>query len=463
MTPRGTARAVLAAAVLAATLLLAATGCFATFERQLERDLQQVGQTLRPALSEAHASEPAVAFDGKLASYLAYAVQHSPALRASFDEWRAATHVIAQRRKLPEPQISYALYVQHVETRVGPQRHRFGLSQAFPWPTKLTAAADAASMAARAKQRRFDALALMIKRRVASVYWKLWLIDRLRKIHSDQIPLLEHLAAVVRVRLEVGEATLAQVVQVHFKISSLRDRVAAFDERTATAKAALIAALGAPVHSTIAIDTNAPPLLTPAENDKTLGDALTEHPRLQAIALMANAKKEAARSAEAEGYPSFMLGVTVIETGPAVMPNVDESGKEPVMVQIDLRLPIWRGAYEAKEKQAQALSASFWAKRAAALDAARFQLAKARAQIRDAVRRAQLYRNTLIPQAKTVYESLLTSYAVGRATIANVIISQNDLLKLQLGVHQAQADHAIAWARLEETVGRQVRAKEVGK
>ncbi len=447
--------------VLVTALLL--SGCVATFEKQLDRDLQQIGQTLRPALTEARPSETAVVFDGKLTSYLAYAMKNSPALRAAFDEWRAATHVIAQRRKLPEPQVSYALYVQHVETRVGPQRHRFGLSQAFPWPTKLTAAADAASMAARAKQRHFDALALAIKRRLASAYWKLWLLARLRKIHVDQVPLLEHLAAVVRVRLEVGEATLAQVVQIHFKISSLRDEVAAFDEQMATARAALTAAVGAPPGSTITVGPAAPPLILPAEDDKALDSALGEHPRLRAIALMADAQKQAARSAEAEGYPAFVLGLTVIETGEAAMPNVDESGKDPVIVQFGVRVPLWRGAYEAKEKQARAQSAAYLARRAAALDAARFQLAKASARIRDAVRRAALYRTTLIPQAKTVYDSLLTSYAVGRATIANVVISQNDLLELQLGLHQAQADHAIAWAHLEETVGRQVRAKEVGK
>ena len=34
-------------------------------------------------------------------------------------------------RQIPEPTISYAYFIQSVETRVGPQRHRFSISQSI--------------------------------------------------------------------------------------------------------------------------------------------------------------------------------------------------------------------------------------------------------------------------------------------------------------------------------------------
>ena len=40
---------------------------------------------------------------------------------------------------------AFGYFVRSVETRVGPQRARISLQQAFPWPTRLTAGSDAAS------------------------------------------------------------------------------------------------------------------------------------------------------------------------------------------------------------------------------------------------------------------------------------------------------------------------------
>jgi outer membrane protein, heavy metal efflux system len=66
---------------------------------------------------------------------------------------------------MPEPQFTYGLYLSRVETRVGPQRHRFSLSQVLPRPGRLAANADAASFDARSAERKFDAMTLAVARR----------------------------------------------------------------------------------------------------------------------------------------------------------------------------------------------------------------------------------------------------------------------------------------------------------
>ena len=114
--------------------------------------------------------------DGRLSSYLAFALARSPELRASFERWRAATMRISRARRIPEPIIKYSYFVRAVETRVGPQNHKLSLMQSFPWPTALSAGADAASSKARAAQRRFDGEVLQVQRAVADAYWRLWLV-----------------------------------------------------------------------------------------------------------------------------------------------------------------------------------------------------------------------------------------------------------------------------------------------
>ena len=109
-------------------------GCAST-SPQLARDLRSVEATLvDPMAQEDTSAGVAAEFDGTLGGYLAYAYAHSPALRASFETWRAATFRPDQERRLPEPTISYAVFVRSVETRVGPQRHRFGVTRTTVHP-----------------------------------------------------------------------------------------------------------------------------------------------------------------------------------------------------------------------------------------------------------------------------------------------------------------------------------------
>ena len=441
-------------------LSLLASGCATTLEASNRDELRAKERELdRPQSRRGRA--PAARLDGSLDGYVRYALAQSPSLRASFEEWRAATHRVPQARRLPEPVFTYGYFVRRVETRVGPQRHRFGIRQAFPWPTKLSAGADAASLAARSARHRFDSEAVMLSRRVATAYWKIWVIRRSREVQRDQLEILKHFSSVVRTRVEIGQASLADLGQVDLTVSRVTDSLAALDEKERSAKARLLAVIGAPPSTKVPIRDDPPRLLEPVESETALRDAAREHPRVRALSTMANAKRESARSAGAERYPGFTLGVDYIETGEASVPNVPDSGKDPIIVMLSVKVPLWGGIYDSKESEARSQGAALEAKAHAASDEATGALEVALSDVRDATRRIRLYRDTLVPQAETVYSSVLGGYASAESTLPAVLMAQRDLLELQLSLFVAQADYATAWARLEDVLGRPVRAREV--
>ncbi|MFW5739864.1 MAG: hypothetical protein ACOC1F_05815, partial [Myxococcota bacterium] len=116
-------------ATRAVVVLLVLTGCATELEQTGRRDLNAVASeraSNRQRTGGGAPDEQAWAADGSLASYVRYALENSPVLRARFQEWRAAALQTKQARKLPEPVITYAYFVRRVETRLGPQRHRFG-------------------------------------------------------------------------------------------------------------------------------------------------------------------------------------------------------------------------------------------------------------------------------------------------------------------------------------------------
>src|SRR5690554_4183235 len=92
-----------------------------------------------------------------LTDYVRVAMAKNAGLQSRFSEYKAALAQVPQARALDDPMFTYGYFIQEVETRVGPQKHRLGLMQRFPWFGKIEARTDAAAAAARAAGRRFEA------------------------------------------------------------------------------------------------------------------------------------------------------------------------------------------------------------------------------------------------------------------------------------------------------------------
>ena len=136
--------------------------------------------------------------------------------------------------------------------------------------------------------------------------------------------------------------------------------------------------------------------------------------------------------------------------------NVADSGKDAVVINVGIELPLWQSNYAQDQKAHQADAAAARAEWAAARDRAAADLAVALSSIRDSARRATLHERTLIPQAQGVLESQLGEYVSGQSELAAILLAERDLLELRLELVRIHANHAIAWAELERIAGRSV-------
>lgn len=447
--------------VLTAALL--ASACATQAERANRDQLARAGETLAalPVVDEAHplgddwTSEQA-SFDGTPETYVSYALAHDHGLRAKWERWRAATHRIARERRLPMPMITYGVFILPVETRVGPQRHRLGVRQVFPWPGELLAGADAASAMARAEQREFEAAALQVRAQVLRAYWQLWLLREVETVSREELELVDALTQVARSRLEIGQASLADVQQLELMRARLDDRIAGLEEAQIEASARLLGAVAAPPQTDTPTAAALPELTAVHDDEDTLRTALVDHPQLgrwQALAEAGDLRVKEARNARA---PSFSIGVDWVEVGPARMPNVADSGKDALSVSVGIDVPLWQRNYAEDQHAAQAEAAAARAEWAASRDRAAAELSAVLSRIRDTARRAALHETTLIPQAEGALESTLGNYTTGDAELASILLAERELLELRLTLVQLHAEHALAWADLEAIVGRPV-------
>ena len=144
------------------------------------------GNALRPVLgegspgtvsaperqAESSASVPG-RFPETLHGYLRSALENSAGLRGSFAAYQAALKKRPQVTALADPRLTYGYFLRSVETRVGAQQHRLGMSQAFPWFGTLTLRGDEADFEARAVFYRFLSLKNKLVFEVAKTYAEL--------------------------------------------------------------------------------------------------------------------------------------------------------------------------------------------------------------------------------------------------------------------------------------------------
>ena len=439
---------------LRATLVAVTVGCAGHYEPSVVRDLSLARPPQPPPVAASAPETLPATPPGSPAGYVRLALEQNPALRAAFERWQASVHRISQARRLPEPTIGFGYFVRSVETRVGPQQARISLQQAFPWPTKLTAGADAASAKARAMQRRFEAQALGVAKRVVTAYWDLWQLRTTRAIHREHLDVIRGLSASVRARVSAGTATLADLQQIDLTAARIADVIRGLDEAEHGAKARLRAEIGVPPSFVVPTPLAPGGAGYPVDSPESLAASVRAHPRIDGVGLLAEASAATARAKGAERYPNFTLGADWIVTGDAPTPEVRDSGRDAVIVGAGIQLPLWQGSYSEAVAAAEAESRAQRAEQRSLIDRAQAQLASTLADLRDAGRRVELYRVTLVPQAESAYESVLGAYTVGRTSVAQALLSQRDLLELRIELERARADHARTWSRLEELAGR---------
>jgi cobalt-zinc-cadmium efflux system outer membrane protein len=154
--------------------------------------------------------------------------------------------------------------------------------------------------------------------------------------------------------------------------------------------------------------------------------------------------------------PDLTLGATFIRTGDALDPEMDTSGKDPIMASLSVNLPIWIGKYRAAERQARALLRAAEKRRQDREHQLLTDLKLAVFHFRSAERKMDLYGDSLIPKAEQALAASQRAFAAGQADFFDLIEAERTLLEFQLAYERALADRARKLAEIEMLSGRQI-------
>ncbi|HCX21226.1 MAG TPA: TolC family protein, partial [Cytophagales bacterium] len=166
-----------------------------------------------------------------LDEYFKIAAENNPGLQAKYKSFEAAMERVAQVSSLPDPNLSFGYFISPVETRVGPQRARFSLTQMFPWFGTLKAQEDVATLMAEAKYQEFLDARNKLLYQVAAAYYPLYELKRLVEIENENISILSSYKDIASVKFQNGKGAMVDVLRVDIMLKDAATNLSILEQK----------------------------------------------------------------------------------------------------------------------------------------------------------------------------------------------------------------------------------------
>ena len=401
-------------------------------ERQSRTDLKTAATAYRPAGHKA--ALPILDTNATLSVFLTYAMLNQPKVEASYLDWAASVERITVTRSFPDPQLTFQMDIQNIVTSIMP-----GLMGNIPWPGKLRAGAEVASVESQAKYFNFQSAVLENAFAVKRAYYQLYFLTEKIRVNQENLSLLASLEKLARAQNEVGKVTLQDVLRAQIEQDRLLTEIANMEDSRNALMAQFKTALG------MKAADPAPPMpsrfeSTPLDltSEKLFETALAQNTRLKALESEVRAAEASIMLARKSRMPDFSLGLMADA-------KMDPTLYRPLGT---ITLPIWRDKIAAQIAEAQDNKSGAEAR----LSSEQIELAAYFAErsylYREATRNLSLLNDRLLPKARQSLAIARSGYLAGQIDFLNLTDSERTLLGFELDRIEANTQREITLAEL---------------
>lgn len=330
-------------------------------------------------------------------------------------------------------------------------QNMFMFSQPLPGMGKRALRSDIAEQAVATARAMLEGKKREVAARVRTAYYELLLTGHETRLHHEQVALARQALDSARIRYTVGRVPQQDVLKAQIALTRLVAHLVEFEQAGLLARATLNTLTGRMPDAELEVwgEYRAPSALPSLADLERI--ALAHRPEL--IAAQSEIKREelAVRLARKAYTPDFTVGA-----GYMLMPS-GSPVRNNYMAELSVTLP-WlnRRKHNSEISQAEAEAelqrAEYERLRAAVLH----QIQDALVRAQSAKRLADLYGNTLRPQAQATFKAANAAYQTDRTDFLNLLDSQNTLLEVEYAYYRALSEFERSLTHLELAVGADV-------
>jgi outer membrane protein TolC len=391
-----------------------------------------------------------------LRDLISTAIEVSPKLKMLEMKKQAAANRIEQNSNLPDPVLALgfvSLPVNSFSFTQEPMTGKIvGLSQAFPFPGKLSEQASVNQQDVQIVEQEILDSKNEIRKIVIRSFNELLYVRKAIQISESSKDLLNNISDVVRTKYSVSTASQQNLLKVELEITNLIEKIENLKSKENSQLSVLNALLLHPADS--AIGTSELPKIDYQKItvDALIDSAIKYRPFLEGIKEAKQKEVMKKSLVEYDYYPSFNLALQYSFRDKIERTNTPLDDFLSVMVGISLPLN-YGGKVSSKVEETESMQMFYDEQYQMSLQVLRSSFGSSIARLNSLQERIRLISEGSLLQANENLKSTLTSYQVGQVDFLNVIDAQNSLLKIENDLYRLKTDYLNEIAELEFLTG----------
>jgi outer membrane protein TolC len=388
-----------------------------------------------------------------LGELLAEAERNNPQIQAAKQEWQSMQQIPTQVSTLPDPQVAFQqVNVGSPRPFAGFTNSDFayigvGVSQDIPYPGKLRLRRELANKDAEVAEQRIEVVRRTVLTDLKMAYFRIAFLTKQGSILDGDGELLRQMEQAAEVKYRSGMGNQQEVLQAQLEQTKLLREVTASRLEAGKLQAELKQLLGRPQTSPDILTEEIGESSLARNYEELLSAAQSNNPQISGAQKTVDRQKVAIEIARKDFYPDFNVQFMWQRTDPSQY-------RAYYQFTIGARIPIYR-----KRKQRPELAQAEIEKNRAQseLEANSQEVSSAlRQQYVAAVKSAELlkiYRDGLLPQAKTELRAGFAAYESNRQDFQALLASFLDILKLDQEYWQTLSEYESTLGQMEELTG----------
>jgi outer membrane protein TolC len=385
-------------------------------------------------------------FSQTIDDYFTIAAENSPGLKVSYKAFEAAMEKVPQMGSLPDPNLSFGYFVSPVETRVGPQRARFSLTQMFPWFGTLKSQRDASALMAEAKYQLFLDARNKLYYQVSAAYYPLFELRQLELLEQDNIAVLESIKELANVKFKNGRTAMVDVLSVDIILKDATTNLSILHQKKRPLEVRFNNLLNRGEFESIEVADSLRLPILPAEYRRDSLPAM--NPLLEALDLNIRASQAGEQVAIKQGLPKFGVGLDYVVVGERTDMSLPDNGKDVLMPMVTVSLPIFRNKYKATQNETRLMKESFVLQKEDLTNQLNSAYEMAWFETQKQIELIQLYDQQLLTTSQSL-SLLLKAYSNSDRDVEEVLRKQQQLLRYKKMKVTALAAYYITLAELD--------------
>ncbi len=360
--------------------------------------------------------------------YINLAQKNNPNIQAYDLKYNIAKEKVNEANTLPNTIVSAGYFVSEPETRTGPQRAKFSISQMLPWFGTISARENYASSMAESEFVEMIVAKRKLALSVSQSYYQLYAIKAKQQVLETNINLLQTYERLALTSLEVGKASAVDVLRLQIRQNELRQQKEVLKEDFIAEKAAFNNLLNQDESIEVEVISE---ITVPVEDIVYGMEGLELNPELIKYDKLYESIEQSELLNQKESAPNIGFGLDYVPVSERTDMDFSDNGKDVVMPMVSLSIPIFNKKYASTSKQNELRQMEIESQKTERLNTLKTAFEKAKSQ-RNQARIQFSTQQKNLKQAEDAEEILIKNYETGTIDFNDVLDIQELKLKFQI-------------------------------